>query len=135
MPEEVVPPPSKYTYTGKLNIYITKTPSGYDIPPISFNLFRLSPNRVLSLGEILKECSIEEMMPGAAKIYFRSGANKSLVLTNSSDCTIMKNREVLLKNRSYSLPLDSKLDIIFEDEFSELTLQYKDLKPSEMRIS
>jgi len=37
-----------------------------------------------------------------------------------------------MKNRSYSLALDSKIDVTFEDEISELTLQYKDLKPSEM---
>lgn len=132
-PEDTPPPPSKFTYTGKVNIYITKTASGYDIPPLSFNLFRLSPNRVISLANVLEECNVEERFEGAAKIFFKSGANKNLVLTNNSDCTIMKNREILMKNRSYSLALDSKVDITFEDEISELTLQYKDLKPSEMK--
>lgn len=135
MPEEAIPAPSKFSYTGKLNIYISKTPSGYDIPPLSFSLFRLSPNRVLSLGDILKECNVEEAMEGANKIFFKSGANRSLILTNSSDCTIMRSREILMKNRSYSLTIDAKLDIAFEDEYSELTLHYKDLKPSEMRAS
>ncbi len=132
-PEDMPPPPSKFSYTGKVNIYITKTASEYDIPPLSFNLFRLSPNRVISLAEMLEECNVEERLEGASKIFFKSGANKNLVLTNNSDCTIMKNREILMKNRSYSLALDSKIDITFEDEISELTLQYKDLKPSEMK--
>lgn len=132
-PEDMPPPPSKFSYTGKVNIYITKTASEYDIPPLSFNLFRLSPNRVISLADILEECNVEERLEGASKIFFKSGANKNLVLTNNSDCTIMKNREILMKNRSYSLALDSKIDITFEDEISELTLQYKDLKPSEMK--
>ena len=48
-----------------------------------------------------------------------------MILTNNSDCSIIKNREMLMKNRSYELTLDSKLDITFEDEITEITLQYK----------
>lgn len=135
LPEESPPPPSQFPYTGKLNLYVTKTPSGYDIPPLSFQLFRIPSGRVLSLLDILLACNVEEPLAGASRIYFRPGAQQTLVLTNSSDCTILKNREVLLKNRSYSLVFESKLDLVFEDETSELTLQYKGLKPSEMRDS
>lgn len=134
-PEDAPPAPSKYSYSGKLNIYISRTPSGYDIPPLAYNLFRLSPGRVISFGEILEECNVEETFEGAGKLFFKAGANRTLILTNSSDCTIMKNREILMKNRSYQLSMDSKLDITFEDEFSEITFHYKDLKPSEMRVS
>ena len=45
----------------------------------------------------------------------------------------MKSREILLKRRSYQLTLDSKVDITFEDEISELTFQYKDVRLSAMR--
>lgn len=37
-----------------------------------------------------------------------------------------------MKNKSYQLNVDAKVDISFEDEIGELTLQYKALKPSEM---
>ena len=37
-----------------------------------------------------------------------------------------------MKGKSYQLFTESKVDIAFEDEMSELTFQYKDLKPSEM---
>lgn len=135
IPEAPPPPASKYSYSGRLSIYITKTPSGYDIPPLTYNLFRLSPSRVLSLQEILDECNVDERFEGAGQLYFKSGANRCLVLTNNSDCTVMQNREILMKNRSYQISLDSKLDITFEDEVSELVLQYRDVKPSEMRVA
>lgn len=125
------PQPSKYSYVGKVNLYITRTQSGYDIPPLYYNLFRLPAGKVISLQEILKECEVLEEFQGAKGIYFKPGMNRSLILTNDSDCTIMKNREILMKNKSYQLALDAKVDISFEDEVSELTLQYKDLKPSE----
>lgn len=125
------PQPSRYSYVGKVNLYITRTRSGYDIPPLYYNLFRLPAGKVISLQEILKECEVLEEFPGAKGIYFKPGMNRSLILTNNSDCTIMKSREILIKNKSYQLALDAKIDISFEDEVSELTLQYKDLKPSE----
>lgn len=127
-PEEARPAPSKYSYTGRMNIYITKTKYDYDIPPLSFNLFRVPPNRVLSLQNILEDCNVEETLEGANRIFFKSGANQSLIITNNSDCTIMKNREILMKNRSYSLSFNAKLDITFEDEYSEMMLQYKNDK-------
>ncbi len=130
-PETQRPQPSKYSYVGKVNLYITRTKSGYDIPPLYYNLFRLPAGKVVSLQEILEECQVSEAFPGAEKIYFKPGTNRNLILTNNSDCTIMKSREILMKDRSYQLSMDAKLDISFEDEISELTLQYKDLKPGE----
>ena len=32
---------NKFTYVGRLNIYITKIRSEIDIPPLTFNLFRI----------------------------------------------------------------------------------------------
>lgn len=131
-PPEDKPEPSKYSYVGKLNIYVTRSPSGYDIAPLSYNLFRLPSTKVISLGEILESCGVKEQFMGADRIYFKSGVGRSLILTNNSDCTVMKSREILMKKKSYQLPMDAKVDVTFEDEISELTFQYKDLKPSEM---
>lgn len=132
LPPEDRPEPSKYSYVGKLNIYVTQTPSGYDIPPLAYNLFRLPAGRVVSLKEVLENCNVKEEFPGAEAIYFKPGANRNLIVTNNSDCTVMKNREILMKKKSYQLTPDSKVDITFEDELSEMMFQYKDLKPSEM---
>lgn len=41
------PKPGTSSYVGRLNIYIARTPSGYDISPLSYDLFRLSSSRVL----------------------------------------------------------------------------------------
>lgn len=119
------PEPGKYSYVGKIKLYVTRTRSGYDIPPLSYNLFRLPSGKVISLLEILTECEVEEQFPGAENIFFKAGAARSLILTNNSDCTIIKNREILMKKKSYSLDPDAKVDVSFEDEISELTLQYK----------
>ncbi|MCM1259255.1 MAG: VWA domain-containing protein [Roseburia sp.] len=132
-PEEPYrPAPGNSSYIGRLNIYITRTKSGYDISPLAYDLFRLPANRVISISEILENCGIRETFQGAQGIYLSSGQGRSIILTNQSDCCIMKSGEILMKKKSYQLFTESKVDITFEDEISELTFQYKDLKPSEM---
>lgn len=132
-PEEPYRPASgNSSYVGRLNIYITRTKSGYDISPLAYDLFRLPANRVVSIAEILDNCGIRETFQGAEGIYVSSGQGRSIILTNQSDCCIMKSGEILMKGKSYQLFTESKVDITFEDEISELMFQYKDLKPSEM---
>lgn len=130
LPPDTKPEPSKYSYVGKLNIYVTRTRSGYDIPPLAYDLFRLPAGKVISMYEVLDSCGVKERFPGAETIYLKAGGGRRLILTNNSDCTIMKNREILLKTRSYQLSIDSKVDITFEDEISELAFHYKDVKLS-----
>lgn len=126
------PEPGKASYVGRLNIYVTRTASGYDISPLSYDLFRLPSTRVISIAEILVACGIKEAFEGAEHIYISSGQGHSVILTNQSDCCIMKSGEILMKKKSYQLFAGAKVDIAFEDEISELTFQYRELKPSEM---
>ncbi len=125
---------SRYGYVGRLNIYITNTLSGHDFPPLTYNLFRIPGGKKLSLQEILDSCEVDEPFEGADKIFFQPAAGHCLLLTNKSDCTLMQNREILMKGRSYQINLNSKVDITFEDERSEIALQYRDVKPSGMRL-
>lgn len=127
------PAPGKSSYVGKINIYITRTPSGYDIEPLSYDLFRLPSTKVISVAEILESCGLKEIFKGAERIYLNSGQGRSVILTNQSDCCVMKSGEILMKQKSYQLFENAKVDITFEDEISELTFQYRVLKPSEMR--
>lgn len=127
------PAPGKASYVGNLRLYILRAPSGQDIEPLAYDLFRLSSDKVLSFAEMLESCGIKEVFPGAERIYISSGQGKSIILTNQSDCCILKSGEILMKNKSYQLFEDAKVDITFEDEVSELTVQYKVLKPGQMR--
>lgn len=135
-PEIIVPPepmPSRYEFAGKLNIYVTKSPDDSDIAPQIYNLYRLFSRDEISLGAILEKCGIQLSFDGAYKIMFSPGASKAIVLTNHSDCTILKNRDLLIKNHSYLFHFEEKISITFEDEHSEIVLHYKNVKPSEKR--
>lgn len=118
---------ASYNYTGKLNIYITRTKKDFDFPLLTFNLFYISDNRKISLHEILKKLDIKEIFEGANNIYFMPSANRKIIVINESNCTLLNNHQIVLKGKSIELFSNSKLDISFEDEISEIVLQYKDI--------
>lgn len=128
------PVTSRYNFTGRLNLYITNTLSGHDFPPLTYNLFRIPGGKKLSLQEILDGCEVDEPFEGADKIFFQPAAGHCLLLTNESDCTLIQNREILMKGHSYQIGPNSKVDITFEDERSELALHYREVRPSDMRL-
>lgn len=128
------PVTSRYNFTGRLNLYIANTLSGHDFPPLTYNLFRIPGGKKLSLQEILDGCEVDELFEGADKIFFQPAAGHCLLLTNESDCTLIQNREILMKGHSYQIGPNSKIDITFEDERSELALQYREVRPSDMRL-
>lgn len=129
----VLPPPpaSRYEYAGKLKLYVTKSPDGLDIAPMEYNLYRHFDREELSLAAILDKCGVSVSLPGAYKIFFVPGANKALILTNKSDCTILRNRDLLVKDHSCLVYFGERIHIAFEDEHSEMILEYKNVKPSE----
>lgn len=122
---------SPYEYAGKLKIYITKLKEDIDIAPMEYNLYRRFSREEISLAEILHQCGIELKLEGADKIIFSPGAQKALIISNKSNCTILKNRELLLKNYNALIYFNERIFITFEDEFSEAILEYRSIKPSE----
>ena len=136
LPEPVHPPTpgfdSKFEFTGKLNLYITRTPDDdADIPPQTFDLFRLGGKREISLLDILQKCRISSEFSGVGQIYFSAGKQGSINVTNDSDCTVLIGRDLLMKKRSRALHYGEKVHVTCEDEVTELELHYKSVKPSE----
>lgn len=125
------PSTSCYAFAGKLKIYVTKLPDDSDVAPMVYNLYRHYSRDAVSLGSILEKCGVKHSFAGAYKIWFSPGANKALIVENRSDCTILKNRDLLIKNHSCLAYFNERIHITFEDEYSELVLEYKNVKPSE----
>lgn len=131
IPAPPVPMPSKYEFAGKLNLYVTQAPDGSDIAPRSYNLYCMFSRDEISLGTILEKCGVAIPCEGSHRIMLSPGAAKALALTNNSDCTILKNRDLIMKRRSCLLYFEEKVTITFEDEATELILHYKNVKPGE----
>lgn len=124
-------PKSIYDFAGKLNLYVTHTSNGTDVAPQTFRLYRQFSKKEISLASILEQCGIKLEFRGAATIMFQPGANHSLIITNKSDCTLLKGHELIMRDHSYPIYFEEKMTIIFEDELSELTMIYKNVKPGD----
>ena len=125
---------SNFEFTGKLNLYVTRTPEDIDIPPQTFDLFRLDSKREISLRDILDKCHIPNPFTGVEKIYFVAGKQGSIQVVNDSDCTVLIGSDILVKKRSHVLEYGEKIHITCEDEISELELHYKSVKPNEQKV-
>lgn len=128
---EIAPLVGPYEYAGMLRLYVMQAPDDSDVAPMVYNLYRCFDRQEISLGAILESCKLSFALPGAPKILFAPGANKALVLTNRSDCTVLKNKELLVKGRSCLVHFNEGVHITFEDERSAMLLEYKNVKPSE----
>jgi len=124
---------SKFEFTGKLSLYVTRTPDDSDIPPQTFDLFRLDGKREISLQTILEKCRIPSSFSGVEQIYFVAGKQGSLQVVNDSDCTVLIGSNILMKKRGHMLAYGEKIHITCADEVSELELHYKSVKPSEKK--
>lgn len=118
-------------YTGKLNMYVIRTPAEKDIPPQTYRLFGRQNIR-LTLGQILNTCGIKLGKIGEEEILFYPGPDKTLIVMDQSEkCTVLRGTEILKKGTGYPVSYNGKITVIFEDEITEMELHYKNLKPSE----
>ena len=121
---------SKFEFTGKLNIYVTKTNDDDDIPPLTFDLFRLNKKKEISVKDMMDKCEIAMGFPGTDNITFVAGRNGALQIVNDSDCTILIGRDILIKKRSHLMEYGEKIHITALDD-TEMELHYRSVKPSE----
>lgn len=116
---------NRNTFSGKLNIYVLRTKKDLEIPPLTFDLFRRSSKKSVSLSDILQECKVPMVFPGVDKILLLPGKEHDIIIQNDSDCTLLQGRDILIKSRSRSMNYGEKLHITCEDFESELELHYR----------
>ncbi|WP_250277277.1 vWA domain-containing protein [[Clostridium] colinum] len=122
-----------YEYFGKLNIYVLNTKDGCDIAPQVFNLQRNQNNDKITLKDILDACKLDIGDDSASKIVFEPSMNKALKLTNHSYSTIIKGGSLITFNKNININFNEKINIMLEDEVTEIEIHYKNLKPSEVK--
>ena len=118
-----------FSYRGKLVLYVMKHLSDEDIPPVEYNLFRRYDGTEVSLSEVMESCGLKISFPGSERIWI-GPLERGIYLRNASDCTLLRQNEILLKEHQQVLQFDENIYIVFEDERTELLIVYKSQKPS-----
>ncbi|MFQ9531926.1 hypothetical protein [Roseburia intestinalis] len=101
-----------------------------DVAPCSIKLFGKS-RKSISFDWIKDRCGIDYKLSDADKIRFTGGKDHALCFKNSGYATIVKENQILKRERKYSLYYGEKILLIFNNGGTEIELHYKNMKPSE----
>lgn len=123
----------KYDFSGKIVIYVLKNVDEEDIPPTSISLYNREGKEPFTFAWVMDKCRISTNLMDADKIIFSGGKNNTLCVRNNGDATIFSGKDILLRNKKYSLNYDEKLLLIFNNGEVELEIHYKNIKPSERK--
>lgn len=129
--QKILEEPAEYEkdgeFTGRLNIYITKSTINSNIPPLTLNLLRIKERENITLQEILDLLNVSEQFIGADKVVFTPSIEEVLVLSNNSKCRISKKDKAIDEKTNTKLSINSDIDISSEDDNMAITVQYKDM--------
>ncbi|MBO5030512.1 MAG: VWA domain-containing protein [Lachnospiraceae bacterium] len=120
----------KYDFSGQLSVYLLKGECEDDIPPCSIKLFGRS-RKNMTFDWIKDCCGIGYKLADADKIKFTGGKDHALCFKNNGCATIVKENQILNRERKYSMYYGEKILLIFNDGGTEIELHYKNMKPSE----
>lgn len=121
----------KYDFSGEIVIYVLKGVGGEDVPPASINLYKRESKEPFSFAWIKDKCRIDTKLTDADKVIFFGGKDNTLCVRNCGDVTLFDGKDLLLRNKKYTLNYNEKLLAIFNDGEIELEIYYKNIKPSE----
>lgn len=125
-----IPVVTKYDYSGQVTVYLLKGEQEEDLPPCSVRLFG-RPQKSITFDQVKEQCGIHYGLADADKIRFSGGKEHSLCFRNSGTATVMKENQILKREKKYSLYYGEKLLLIFNDGGTEIELHYKNIKPGE----
>ena len=120
----------KYDFSGQLAVYLLKGEQKDDIPPCSIKLFGKS-RKSISFDWVKDRCGIDYKLSDADKIRFTGGKDHALCFKNTGYATIVKENQILKREKKYSLYYGEKILLIFNNGGTEIELHYKNMKPSE----
>ena len=120
----------KYDFSGQITIYLLKGEREEDISPCSIKLFGRSRKNI-TFEWIKDRCGIEYQLADADQIRFSGGKDHALCFKNNGYATIVKENQILKREKKYSLYYGEKILLIFNSGGTELELYYKNIKPSE----
>jgi hypothetical protein len=123
----------KIHFTGKINAYYLKlNQDDYEVPPLTIYLKNWEKKKKINLYEILYSAKADQGLKESEKIWFKPGGDKTLILSHTSECTIVVGQTIICKRQNYILRYGDKIYVTFPEDSVEIELHYKNVKSSEL---
>lgn len=114
----------KPEFVGYLVGYFMRTKSDDEIPPLKWILSEY-PNKTIPLSHLLKDRSIDLVLPDTSKIWIVPKVGNTIELIHNTHCTILVGTQVINRNTPTIIRFNDKIYIAFEDLATELELRFK----------
>ncbi len=113
----------KPVYSGKINVYFTKTPEDIEIEPLTFSFFQMAPHKI-TLNDLLEGAGYKIEEIEAKHIYFEPGFDRQIVFSHESQNAVMIGSSIACRKLKYSIAYGSKLYITAADESYDLEIHF-----------
>lgn len=121
-----------FAFSGRLDFYVAalKADANYEIPPFTCYLTTIARCNT-SLQEILNRSDIQYHFPGADKIEFRPGPDKTLLVKNIGSAGLLLRSAIVEKGKNGRMAFGEKLYFTASDGVSEIAIYYRNVKKHE----
>jgi len=113
---------SRFTFTGKLDLYVATGSNGTDTPPQTVQMSRPGKKREMSLQTILQKCRLSNRFPDMDPIYFATDGQGSLQIRNDSNRIVYIGSDALAEKQTHTLGYGERVRVYGEAEASELVI-------------
>lgn len=110
-------------FTGKLNVYFTKTPEDIEIPPLTFSLFQMKVKSI-TLDDLLQGAGYPIQGLEMEKVIFEPGFNREIVFYHNTQNSVMIGASIACRKLKYSVAYGTKFYITAPDESYDLEIHF-----------
>lgn len=114
----------RHYFNGVLTGNFIATHHGKDLPEFFCMQDILSKETKITLKDIFDLAGVTESLPEAVNIHFKAQANNEILFRHTSNCKILVESETVHRNQKFSLRYGNRIFIFFEDDSTELEIQY-----------
>ena len=111
------------------------TRHGKDLPEFICLKDVLRQKSSLTLQELFSLANVTESLPEARSIHFKAQSGGEVLFWHRTNCKILLESETVHRGQKFSLKYGNRLFIFFEDDSTELELQYLHANPSAGKVN
>lgn len=122
-------------FDGAFAGHFIATRHGRDLPEFICLKDVLRKKSRLTLQELFTLANVTESLPEARNINFRAQANGEIMFSHATNCKVLVESETIHRGQKFMLRYGNRVFIFFEDDSTELELQYLPGNPGDGTVN
>lgn len=121
---EKVEEKSRYSFTGKINVYFTQVPEGTEeIPPLTFMLHPIREGKII-VGDMLRSYTELSALLELDRMFLYPAENRKIVFYHNSRASVMIGNSIVCRRMQYALSYGNVIYVTAQDGSCEMEMHY-----------